>query len=67
MKKTLTKDMTTGSAWKHILNFMLPLMCGLIFQQFYNMVDTIVVGKYLGVNALAGVGSTGSIDRKSVV
>ena len=43
MKKTLTKDMTTGSAWKHILNFMLPLMCGLIFQQFYNMVDTIVV------------------------
>ena len=62
MKKTLTKDMTTGSAWTHILNFMLPLMCGLIFQQFYNMVDTIVVGKYLGVNALAGVGSTGSIN-----
>lgn len=45
-----------------ILGFMLPLLLGMLFQQFYNMVDTIVVGQYLGVNALAGVGSTGSIN-----
>ena len=35
---------------------------GMVFQQFYNMVDTVVVGKFLGVDALAGVGSTGSIN-----
>ena len=45
-----------------ILEFMLPLLFGLLFQQFYNLVDTIVVGKYLGVDAFAGVGSTGSIN-----
>ena len=45
---------------KLILGFMLPMLLGLLFQQFYNMVDTIVVGQFLGVNALAGVGSTGS-------
>ena len=46
---------------KLILSFMLPLVFGLLFQQVYSMVDTIVVGKFLGVDALAGVGSTGSI------
>jgi len=45
-----------------VLSFMLPLLLGMVFQQFYNMVDTVVVGKYLGVEALAGVGSTGSIN-----
>ena len=54
--------MTTGSPMKLLLGFMLPLTLGLLFQQFYNMVDTIVVGKFLGVQALAGVGSTGSIN-----
>ena len=44
---------------KLILGFMLPMLLGLLFQQFYNMVDTIVVGQFLGVNALAGVGSNG--------
>ena len=56
------KDMTVGSPMKLILGFLVPMLFGLLFQQFYNMVDTIIVGKYLGVNALAAVGSTGSIN-----
>lgn len=57
-----TRDMTTGSPTKLIFGFFFPLLFGLLFQQLYNMVDTIVVGKFLGVSALAGVGSTGSIN-----
>lgn len=56
------KDLTQGKPMKLILGFMIPLLFGLLFQQFYNMVDTIIVGRYLGINALAGVGSTGSIN-----
>ena len=56
------KDLTTGSPMRLVLSFMLPLLFGMVFQQFYNMVDTVVVGKFLGVQALAGVGSTGSIN-----
>ena len=62
MADSRMRDLTTGSPMKLILSFMLPLMFGLLFQQFYSMVDTIVVGKFLGVDALAGVGSTGSIN-----
>lgn len=62
MAKNTTQDMTCGSPMKHILSFMVPLIFGLLFQQFYSMVDTLVVGKTLGVDALAGVGSTGSIN-----
>lgn len=58
----MTKDMTTGSPLKLILGFCIPLIFGNLFQQFYNMVDTIIVGRYLGVNALAAVGSTGSVN-----
>lgn len=57
-----SKDLTEGNPMKLILNFGLPLLFGLLFQQFYNMVDTIIVGKFLGVDALAAVGSTGSIN-----
>ncbi len=57
-----TKDMTDGKPIKLILEFGLPLLFGLIFQQMYNMVDSIIVGKKLGVDALAAVGSTGSIN-----
>lgn len=57
-----TKDMTDGKPLKLILEFSLPLLFGLIFQQMYNMVDSIIVGKKLGVEALAAVGSTGSIN-----
>ncbi|MDD2956752.1 MAG: MATE family efflux transporter [Oscillospiraceae bacterium] len=58
----MTKDLTTGSPMKLILSFMLPTLCGMLFQQFYNLVDTMIVGKLLGANALAAVGSTGSIN-----
>ncbi len=57
-----TKDMTQGSPMKLILGFSIPLLFGFLFQQFYNVMDTIIVGRVLGVNALAGVGSTGSLN-----
>ena len=57
----MTKDMTNGSPMKLILGFSVPLLFGFLFQQFYNMVDTMVVGQCLGVTSLAAVGSTGSI------
>lgn len=52
-----TKNMTTGKPGKLILSFALPLMLGNVFQQLYTVVDTMVVGKYLGVNALAALGA----------
>ena len=57
-----SKDLTEGKPMNLILGFGLPLLLGLLFQQFYNMMDSIIVGKMLGVNALAAVGSTGSIN-----
>ncbi|MFI3210478.1 MAG: MATE family efflux transporter [Peptostreptococcaceae bacterium] len=57
----MTKDMTSGNPLKLILLFSIPLLIGNVFQQFYSMVDTIIVGQFLGVQALAAVGSTGSI------
>jgi len=62
MAGKVTKDMTQGSPVKHILGFATPMLLGLLFQQFYSMVDTIIVGKWLGVDSLAAVGSTGSIN-----
>ena len=61
-KKSAVKDLTNGSPVKLILGFALPLLLGMLFQQFYSMVDTIIVGKFLGAKALAAVGSTGSIN-----
>ncbi|MCM1155392.1 MAG: MATE family efflux transporter, partial [Roseburia sp.] len=58
----MQKDMTQGSPMKLILGFSIPMLFGLLFQQFYSMVDTIIVGHYLGVNALAAVGATGSVN-----
>ncbi len=55
------KTMNEGSEIKHILLFTLPLLFGNLFQQFYNVVDSVIVGRYLGSNALAAVGATGSI------
>lgn len=57
-----TKDMTEGSPMKLILGFSIPLLFGYLFQQLYNLVDTMIVGQFLGVDALAAVGSTGSIN-----
>lgn len=61
MAKNTTKNLTEGSPAKLILGFALPMLVGMLFQQIYNFVDTVIVGRYLGVNALAAVGSTGSI------
>lgn len=57
----MTKNMTEGSPLKIILLFSVPVLLGNLFQQFYNMVDTIIVGRYLGEEALAAVGSTGCL------
>ncbi len=53
-------DMTVGNPMKHIVIFALPLLLGNVFQQFYNMVDSLVVGNFVGANALAAVGTCGS-------
>ena len=62
MSKSTTKNLTEGKPMKLIVGFMIPLLIGLVFQQLYNMVDTMIVGKFLGNLSLAGVGSTGSIN-----
>ncbi len=54
-------DMTQGVIWRQLLRFSIPMAIGLVFQQLYNTVDTIVVGRFVGKEALAAVGSTGSI------
>ena len=54
-------DMTTGSPAKLIVQFMIPMFLGNIFQQFYNVADSIIAGQFLGVRALAAIGSTGSL------
>ncbi len=59
--KAVQYDMTTGSPMKIILNFTLPIFIGNVFQQFYNMADAVIVGKFVGNKALAAVGSTGTI------
>ena len=59
--KTVQNDMTTGNPMKIILNFTLPIFLGNVFQQFYNMADAVIVGKFVGNKALAAVGSTGTI------
>ena len=57
----MAKDMTSGKPLKLIWNFTIPLLIGNLFQQLYNMADTFIVGRTIGVQALAAVGSTGSI------
>lgn len=55
-------DMTVGNPVGHIIRFALPLLLGNLFQQLYNMVDSIVVGNYVGADALAAVGACGSMN-----
>lgn len=57
----MVRDMTTGNPVKLILSFSIPLLIGNVFQQFYNMADAIIVGRFVGVQALAAVGATGSL------
>ena len=55
------KDMTQGKPLKLIIGFAIPMLIGNIFQQVYNVADTVIVGRFLGESALAGVGSTGTL------
>ena len=61
MAETKIKDLTVGNPMKLIWRFTLPIFFGMLFQQFYGIVDTMIVGKILGVDALAAVGATGSL------
>ena len=54
-------DMTAGKPMKMILDFTIPVFIGGVFQQFYNMMDAIIVGKFVGTKGLAAVGATGTI------
>lgn len=58
----MTKDMTKGSPMKLLLSFTIPLFLGGLFQQFYYMVDTIVIGRFVGIEALAAVGTIGGFN-----
>ena len=58
----MVKDMTVGSPTRLLVGFSVPMIIGNIFQQFYSMVDAIVVGKFVGVDALAAIGATGSFN-----
>lgn len=62
MENKSVSSMTEGSPVKLILMFTLPMLVGNLFQQLYNMVDSIVVGRFVGANALAAVGATGSVN-----
>ena len=59
--KNKTRDMTVGSPVRHILLFALPALIGNVFQQIYNLADSVIVGRFVGANALAAVGATSSI------
>lgn len=56
-------DLIEGTIWKQLLLFFFPILIGTFFQQLYNTVDTIIVGQYVGTNALAAVGSTGNLTN----
>jgi len=58
----MTKDLTSGNPLKLIISFAMPLFLGNLLQQLYNFIDTMIVGHFLGVDALAGVGATGCIN-----
>ena len=57
----MKKDLTTGSPLKLIIYFTIPLLIGNLFQQLYNTADTMIVGRTIGLNALAAVGVTGAL------
>ncbi len=56
-----TKDMTVGSPARNIITFAIPVLLGFLFQQLYNLTDSVIAGRFLGEDALAAVGSTGSL------
>ena len=60
-EKTAARNITEGVIWKQLLTFFFPILLGTFFQQMYNTVDTIIVGRFVGTQALAAVGSTGAL------
>lgn len=60
-KNRFVKNMTEGDPYKLLLTFAVPLFIGNVFQQLYNMVDSIIVGNYVGTDALGAIGTTGSL------
>lgn len=58
----MTRDMTVGNPVKLIISFSIPLLIGNLFQQLYSMVDAVIVGQFIGVDALAAVGTTGALS-----
>lgn len=59
---SMMKDMTTGNPTKLIFLFAMPMLIGNLFQQFYTMIDAVIVGKFVSVDALAAVGATNSVN-----
>ena len=59
--KNYVNDMTKGNPTRLLLSFTMPMLVGNIFQQLYNIVDSIIVGKFVGADGLAAVGATGSV------
>jgi len=60
-QKMAARNITEGVIWKQLLIFFFPILLGTFFQQMYNTVDTIIVGRFVGTQALAAVGSTGAL------
>ena len=60
-QKNAARNITEGVIWKQLLSFFFPILLGTFFQQMYNTVDTIIVGRFVGTQALAAVGSTGAL------
>ena len=67
MSRNATKDLTTGSPMKLILGFGIPLLFGMLFQQFYSTVDAVIVGQFVGADALAAVGGSAAVIVQLVV
>ena len=61
MPSQTTNQITEGVIWKQLLRFFFPILLGTLFQQLYNTVDTVIVGRFVGTQALAAVGSTGAL------
>ena len=58
----MERSLTEGNSLKQIIWFAFPLLLGNLFQQLYNLADTVIVGKTLGINALASVGASSSLN-----
>ncbi|MBQ9409635.1 MAG: MATE family efflux transporter, partial [Clostridia bacterium] len=67
MENTNKNDLTTGVVWKKLLRFFFPILAGLLFQQLYNTADAVIVGHYLGDEALASVGGSVSVITNLVI